>query len=270
MPELPEVESLRLSLLPRLLGRRVEAVDIRRADIIEGDRSPAALLQHARITSLLRHGKQLAIVTDRDACLCIHLGMTGSLRCQLATDAAVPHTHILWHLDDQTVLQFRDPRRFGGLWTHPSLEALQETRWSSLGPDALTVTPRVLLQRLSQTRRALKAALLDQGVLAGLGNIYADELLHTCELSPLHPSGDVTLAEAQRLVTAMRTMLRHAIRLGGSTLRDYADAQGCIGSYQARHKVYSRGGEPCLRCGAVLQALVVAGRTTVHCARCQR
>lgn len=280
MPELPEVENVCLGLTKTVVGRTVTRVSVRRADVVRGPRKPASLLRDRAIQRIDRLGKQLALVggaggtglaENVQPCVCVHLGMTGSLRFHPTGQAPKPdlHTHIIWLLSDGGRLAFRDPRRFGGLWTFDSVDALHDTRWSKLGDDALTITPRRLHAGLSRTRRALKAALLDQAVVAGLGNIYVDELLFACGLSPLRPGSSVSLEESQVLVRRMRVLLKRAIRLGGSTLRDYVDASGRSGGFQLQHTVYGRSGLMCTACGQELESITVAGRTTVYCGVCQ-
>lgn len=269
MPELPEVERVRLTLTERLVGQAVQAVDVRRAEVIRGSRSPRDLLRGERITSIERWGKQLAVVGQSGRCICVHLGMTGALVCADAREADRPHTHVVWTLAGEGVLTFRDPRRFGGLWTFPNLDALESDRWAGLGEDALRVKPGALHQRLRGTRRSLKAALLDQQVVAGLGNIYVDELLFELGVDPQRPADTLEAAEVRRLVGRMRRLLVRAVAAGGSSVRDYVDGSGSAGGYQLQHRVYGRAGADCTRCGRELLSGVVGGRTTVWCGRCQ-
>lgn len=271
MPELPEVENVRRTLEARLAGRRVVAVDLRRADVVTGDATPAALLAADRVARFARHGKQLALVGARGRVVCVHLGMSGQLRALPPDDPRVrePHTHLLWRLDDGSAVTFRDPRRFGGVWTFATEAQLLGHRWAALGEDALAITAQTLARALSRRRQPLKAALLDQAVVAGLGNIYVDELLFGCGLHPLTPAGDLGAQQVRGLVRAMRRVLGQAVAAGGSTLRDYVDGNGEAGGFQLRHRVYGRGGQPCRRCRSDLATLVVAGRTTVCCDVCQ-
>ena len=304
MPELPEVEALRRRLLPGVVGRRVVRVRLIRPGVVTGRREPQALLRGAAIADIHRCGKQLAIVAEGapHPALCIHLGMTGSLRIADAAAAALPrpsrsngirrrraaptapqppstpvelgrprvhHVHIVWIFDDGTRLFFRDPRRFGGVWTYPSVDALAAARWHHLGPDALTIRPAELARRLCCTRRPIKAALLDQTILAGLGNIYVDELLHAARIHPLTPANALHPDSPRRLVERLRRLLSRAIEAGGSTFRDYVSSNGEPGNFQQRHRVYGRAGEPCTRCRLPLQDLRIIGRQTVFCAACQ-
>lgn len=276
MPELPEVESTRRSLLP-LLGGRVIAVDLRRADVVEGPRGPDALLAGSSILALHRRGKQLAIEGARGVVL-VHLGMTGQLEFSAADTHGRPthdrHTHAVWSLELATppgssgVLWFRDPRRFGGLWTFASMRDVH-ARWAALGPDALTISGEELAHAVKGSRRAIKAALLDQGVLAGVGNIYADEALFRTGIRPDKLAARITREQSERLAAAIREVLGESIQSGGSTLRDYRDAAGKAGSFQSRHRVYGRGGEACAVCGTRLTQTTIAQRTTVYCRRCQ-
>lgn len=287
MPELPEVETVRRTLEPLLVGRRIARVELRRADIVEGDHSAAALLEGATIRALARRGKQLAIIgeheerrsragTSAGRVLIVHLGMTGQLVHHAARPdlSSTTHVHALWTIEsratrDAGVLMFRDPRRFGGLWPLTSEHALNE-RWGSLGPDGLEATAAALRERAGRSHRAIKAALLDQGVIAGVGNIYADESLHRAGIRPARSCHRIKGEEWERLAAEVRTVLHRAIASGGSTLRDYVGGTGRPGAAQLLHAVYGRGGQPCLACGVELRVGVVGQRTTVWCRGCQR
>ncbi|MDX2017211.1 MAG: bifunctional DNA-formamidopyrimidine glycosylase/DNA-(apurinic or apyrimidinic site) lyase [Planctomycetota bacterium] len=281
MPELPEVESLRRSLEPLVLGRRVlhatpprKALHVRPASG-PARLTPADLLEGLTITATARRGKQLALLTSAGAALVVHLGMSGQL-LHLAPGVKIPsprtqpgkHLHARWALDDGSLLLFRDPRRFGGLVPFPSRGAL-DAHWSgTLGPDALTITDDELLARLGSVR-AIKALLLDQSVLAGVGNIYADESLHRARIHPATPADRLTPAQARALAGALRSVLAQAVDLRGSTLRDYRSAQGEPGSATALHLVYGRADQPCLACGTPIASAPLAQRTTAWCPRCQ-
>ena len=289
MPELPEVETVRRSLARHVVGRTIRSVVLHRRDVVHGRASRGALLCGCRIHRILRHGKQLALCGSKSrtpyglGCVCVHLGMSGSLRLvRLASGAAItghregtenavmlPHTHVVWTLDDASELRFRDPRRFGGIWTFSSHQVLYRRRWHALGTDAMLIKPAEMLQRFSKSKRPVKAALLDQNVVAGLGNIYVDELLFRCGLHPLTPTSNLDPRSVRDLVRKMRRLLARATRLGGSTLRDHVDSTGRPGRFQAAHRVYGRVGQKCRRCGRRLLAIRVAGRMTVYCPDCQ-
>jgi formamidopyrimidine-DNA glycosylase len=290
MPELPEVECLRRSLEPHLIGRTVSRATLRRQDICEvftdcrpRRATPADLLQGLTISELHRRGKQLAILSHEGPLLVVHLGMTGQLlftpspayggrgrRNGSSNDQT--HVHATWTLSkgsDSGQLLFRDPRRFGGLWTFPSLDTLQTTRWSTLGPDALTISSSQLAAALEGSRRAIKAALLDQAVLAGVGNIYADESLFIAGINPRRLATALKPTQIDTLASATREVLSRSISTGGSTLRDYRDANGQAGSSQLTHAVYGRSGQACIRCSTRLRQAQVGQRTTVWCPNCQ-
>lgn len=270
MPELPEVESVRRSLEPHLLGRTIVRATLRRADMLERSGHPAsrAMLSGAVIASTARRGKQLALIAGDGRTLCIQLGMSGQLLHEPKPGRTLAHTHALWTLDDGSRLLFRDPRRFGGLTATSTLDALAH-RWHALGPDAATIRPADLLPRLRATRRILKVVLLDQRTLAGVGNIYADESLFAGGLSPRRPANKVTNDECRRLCRAIRATLASAIRSGGTTLRDYRAGDGSRGTFQNRLAVYGRATQPCSRCSRPLSSTRVAQRATVYCVACQ-
>lgn len=283
MPELPEVECLRRSLEPGLLGRTVVRVTVRRREVIvapgdpcggfsrhRGEKTPARLdhtlmLRGGRIESLTRHGKQLAIIDHRNHAVIVQLGMTGGLA--LSADVRhPPHTHVVWRLDNDTRLRFIDARRFGLVRAAPEGPP---PLWADLGPDALSIRTGTLHAGLSGSHRAIKAALLDQRVLAGVGNIYADEALHRAGIHPARPACGLSRRAAGVLAGHIRRIFRGAIERGGSTIRDYRDGEGRRGAYQHRHRVYGRGGQPCVCCGGTLTQCTIAQRTTVYCPNCQ-
>lgn len=276
MPELPEVESIRRSLRPHLLGHAPLRADLFRPDILHGPASPLDLLAGAVITDLQRHGKQMALIAEGPRrVLLVHLGMSGRLTWTPAaphtlTETVNPspsHLHARWVFPHGRLL-FIDPRRFGGLTTL-ALDALPQ-RWADLGPDALTITGDQLRQRAGHSRRAVKACLLDQRVVAGVGNIYADEALFEARINPRRNAHRMSRADWHRLADAVRAVLAVAVAQGGSTLRDYADADGRPGAFTRLHRVYARGGQPCPRCGGILRTLTLAQRTTTRCPRCQK
>lgn len=287
MPELPEVERLRRSLEPHILAQRVASARLRRRDICEsfGGEPPAItpvrttperLLLGSTITGTLRRGKQLALSADTGRILCVHLGMSGQLlfRPGPPPRPLPTHVHALWTLANADgsihgTLLFRDPRRFGGLWTFDSLAALRHARWNRLGPDALLVRPRALCKAFAGSRRAVKSALLDQSVVAGVGNIYADEALFKARIHPARDAADITERECADLAGAIRRTLRRAIESGGSTIRDYRDADGNAGTASLHHAVYGRSGQPCRVCRHRLSSGLLAQRTTVWCPVCQ-
>lgn len=269
MPELPEVETVRRGLLP-MVGRRIVSVCLFRRDmLLPGSKTvdvARAMLQGHRLIGVERVGKQLALVADDRRALGIHLGMTGQVLIAPAQRPVATHDHARWILDDGLSATFRDPRRFGGLRAADSSAELFDT----LGPDALGINAEQLKAGCGGSSRAIKAALLDQRVLAGVGNIYADESLFHAGVRPSKRCRRLSLAEFEAIAAAIRDILAAAIGRGGSTLRDYRKPDGQLGGAQALHHVYGRGGLPCVRCGVALRSGTIAQRTTVCCYTCQR
>ena len=283
MPELPEVEHIRRTLQPLLVASVVTDVQLRRRDVVRqrGRVQPRDLLLGATVCEVARHGKNLAIIAVDGRTLGVHLGMSGWLSW-LEEGAGVSngerptdHVHCIWRIDGprgRGVLRFRDPRRFGGLWTFGSPDEWRRKRLTSCGPDALTIKPAALIESLASSHRPIKAALLDQSVLAGVGNIYADEALFAAGVHPAmsahrfarHPD------LVREFCNQLRAILRQAIRSGGSTIRTYRGVNGDAGTYVRAHQVYGRAGEPCTRCSFALRSVQLAQRTTVFCPHCQK
>ena len=276
MPELPEVEHLRRGLCKSLIGRTITRVSVNRADICHLDpacgRLSRSLLQGALLSELKRRGKQMALISADQRVLCVHLGMSGQMFCvtQGHRNPRPDHVHVTWRLDDGNRLVFRDPRRFGGLWTFETFDDLFRVRWQNLGPDALSISTPDLAAHFKNTRRAIKATLLDQSILAGVGNIYADEALFAARIAPSRQAQSLDREEIRRLAAQISRILAQAVRAGGSTFRDYVDGQGQKGHAQLMHRVYGRGTKPCTRCGHPLNVTQIAQRTTVSCVLCQR
>ncbi len=271
MPELSEIAHLNHCLEPVLSGAVVRDVTLSRPDIVGRGGSRSSLLMGERIKGLVRHGKQLAIVSCSGPAVCVHLGMSGQLWHCPAGERLRRHDHVhcVWHLDGMGRLVFRDPRRFGGLWCFSSIDELTAIRWSHLGPDALSVDARTLRRSLAGTRRSIKAALLDQRLVAGIGNIYADEILFAARIHPQSVATRLGAERCRRLARCTRRILALAITRGGSTIRDYVDGHGQPGSFSLQHQVYGRASLPCTSCGNPLHRVTVAQRTTVFCPVCQ-
>jgi len=275
VPELPEVETVRRSLTPHLVGETILSATLFRADICEThDQRPATddtLLAHATIARIDRKGKQLALIATDGRVLNIHLGMSGQVLIRdQHPEATENHVHALWTTSgSRAVMIFKDPRRFGGLWTFPTIDLLNERRWSLLGPDALDALPSVWAPALRRGDRAVKAALLDQRAVAGVGNIYADEALFRIGIRPTTRTKRLSIAASLQLATTVRSVLAESVAARGSTLRDYRDADGFPGRQQLEHRVYGRSGQTCLTCGSRLRGGQVGQRTTVWCPKCQ-
>ena len=281
MPELPEVETVVRTLRPRIVGSVIQTVRLERPDILLPIGTDlAALLRRRSIRSVDRRAKRIMITLDDENQFYIHLGMTGRLTLETPDAPIEKHTHLILELipasqtrlpkytgeGTETVhLRFRDPRRFGGVWWVGREDASEV----ALGPEPLSLRPAQLKAQLQKTRRAIKTALLDQTVIAGIGNIYADEALFAAGIYPLIPANALTTAQVAALNRAIKFVLRKAIHHRGSTLRDYRDANGASGGFQLRHKVYDRAEKPCRVCKTKITRIVVGGRSTHFCSRCQ-
>lgn len=267
MPELPEVETVRRTLAPAVEGRAIAAVSFSWPRTSVGDpRETAARLAGQRIERLERYGKYLLFRLRRDgrgSLLVVHLRMTGALLVNTAPDR---FTRASMALDDGTAVVFRDVRKFGRWqWS----EHLPE-RLAALGPEPLEIGGDAFADRLRSRRARLKALLLDQAFLRGLGNIYADEALFRAGLHPLRRGSDVGLRRARRLHGAIGAVLGEAIAAGGASIRDYRDSRGAAGGFQRLVRIYGREGEECVTCGTRVRRILVAQRGTHFCPRCQR
>ena len=269
MPELPEVETVRLRLAPVLEGRTfedVEILDVRLTRPFE-PLEVAAELVGERVERLDRRGKYLIVRFESGRALLVHLRMTGTL---LHGPEGATHVRALVTLDDGTTVAYRDVRRFG-TWLLLEPGELEPYLDARLGEEPLLAafTAKGLGERLRGRRAPLKAALLDQRTLAGLGNIYVDEALWHARLHPLREAGSLDTGELRRLHRAIRRALELGIARQGSTLTDYRLPDGSAGSMQEEFRVYGRGGEPCDRCGTEIAKTRVGGRGTWFCPRCQ-
>ena len=274
MPELPEVETIRLALEPHLVGRRFEHVDIQDPRLVRPFEATAvaAELEGERVAALERRGKYLIVRFESGRALLIHLRMTGSLRHaapgSLDDD---PHRRAVVKLDDGSDVAYRDVRRFG-TWHLLEPEEVGDYLAQRLGQEPLerSFTARRLAERLEGRRAPIKAALLDQRTVAGLGNIYVDEALWRAEVHPLRPAASLDPDEVARLVKGIRDALRTGIARQGASLRDYSTPDGGRGRMQERFRVYGRAGEPCARCGSPIDKIRAGGRGTWYCPNCQR
>ncbi len=273
MPELPEVESIRRSLEPLILDRRIERASIRDPRLVapELPEEVEAQLHGLRISALDRRGKYLLLELEELRTLLIHLRMTGSLRHRRPGSGGDAYERATLDLDDGSELVYRDVRRFG-TWRVLDLEELEPYLAARLGPEPLA--PRfntaLLAERLQGRRAPIKAALLDQRTVAGLGNIYVDEALWRARVHPLRPAGSLRRPTLGRLHEGIRAALEMGLARQGATLRDYALPDGERGSMQDEFQVYGRDGEQCRRCGATIAKMRVGGRGTWYCPRCQR
>jgi len=285
MPELPEVETVRRGLEPSLLGARLTRVEARRGDL----RFPlpegfVQRLTGARILRLDRRAKYILAPLDRQATLIMHLGMTGRFEIEggrapgaglaVAAPADARHAHIVFETEAGARITYFDARRFGSMDLVDSHALAAYPTFRDMGPEPLGehFNAAYLAGAFAGRRQGAKTLLLDQKIVAGLGNIYVCEALHRAGISPIRAAGAISRRRVGRLVAAIKTTLEAAIAAGGSTLRDFAGADGALGYFQHRFAVYGREGEGCPTpgCRGVVRRTVQAGRSTFHCPRCQR
>jgi len=287
MPELPEVETVRRGLAPVMEGHTILQADVRRPDL----RWPfpadmGARLTGARVLRLRRRSKYILADLSSGDTLLIHLGMSGRMLISQGGVQHAPgvfahphpapekHDHVVFDMSGGARVTFNDPRRFGAMDLSPTVRIDAHKLLAGLGPEPLGngFDGPYLAARLHGRATPIKAALLDQRVVAGLGNIYVCEALHRAGMSPLRKAGRISAARAAGLVPVIRDVLRDAIEAGGSSLRDYRQADGDLGYFQHTFRVYGREGAPCLRdgCAGMVQRRVQSGRSSFYCATCQR
>ena len=268
MPELPEVETTVRGLARVLGGRRIARVEARRPDLRRA--LPEVLGQRltgATVTGLSRRAKYGLIDTDRGDTLVFHLGMSGHWRIDPVETAK--HDHFIIETDEGRRLALNDARRFGSLDLVPTAELGKWPAFEALGPEPLDISAAELKRRLSGRKAAIKGLLLDQRIIAGLGNIYVCEALHRANIHPTRPGGSISLRRLEKLVRAIDDVLEEAIAAGGSTLKDFAAPDGELGYFPKRFAVYDREGRKC-PCGGTVRRIVQGGRSTFYCPTCQR
>jgi formamidopyrimidine-DNA glycosylase len=291
MPELPEVETIARGVDARVRGDRI--VDVWLGTHREPFKTPAAAqakgLRERKILATHRTGKHIVVelgdewaatastgqeITGQEiagreitAQWIVHLGMTGRLLVTTPDAPVAKHTHARLTLRSGRELRFVDPRRFGRLEFR---DLRKKLGFTGPGAEPLSIDAEAFASLFRGRKLAIKAALLNQTLMAGVGNIYADESLFRAGIRPRRRAGQLTRVELEKLRVALRDVLEHAIRLGGSSVSDYVDAEGVRGFFQLEHCVYQRSGEPCLRCGKAIKRIVVAGRSTHYCPRCQK
>lgn len=269
MPELPEVQTVVNSLSPKVSDSLIVSGKLLRSDIV----TPAncdfiASVSGRRVPSVYRRAKRIIFTLDDGNAFYIHLGMSGRIRIESAGAPLIKHTHLLLNFrrknGEELQVRFIDPRRFGGIWWLG--DCVDDP---NLGPEPLDLSPAQMAESLSGTKRFIKCTLLDQSVIAGLGNIYVDEALHASGIHPLTRTHRLKPEQTRSLTRSIKLVLNRAIKHRGSTLRDYVDAEGRAGDFQKVHRVYAREGKPCLTCGTPIQRLIVGGRSTHFCPQCQ-
>ncbi len=276
MPELPEVETVARGLRGALPGRRILNVRLStKTNFIEDPSALEMQLPGRTVSGIRRHGKLLLVdfepgaESEEPSALTIHLGMTGQIVVSVPEAPVPPHTHVFLALDDGRELRYTDVRRFGKMRL-VSAGAAVATRATTLGADSLAITESEFSELVRSRRSRIKALLLDQGALSGMGNIYTDEALWRSRIHPTRLGANLKPDEIARLYEEVQAVLNEAIQLKGSSVSDYVDTEGNRGEFQTRHRVYQRTGEPCFRCGTKIRRSIVAGRSSHFCPQCQQ
>jgi formamidopyrimidine-DNA glycosylase len=280
MPELPEVETVVRGLRLSLPGRTVAEVRFGKTDFVDNPGEIAERLPGMRVSDVTRLGKFICIGLESRApseaqptphtrfYLIVHLGMTGRLTVIHSRESVALHTHVFFALDDGRELRYTDIRRFGRMLLIPETGLAEFT--GQLGKEPLEITAEEFCRYFGSRRARVKALLLDQTVLRGIGNIYADESLFRARLHPARIAETLTKQQLLLLHQKVQLVLEEAIRSRGSSISDYVDSDGKRGEFQLRHRVYQRDGKPCFRCMAIIRRVIVAGRSSHFCPRCQR
>ncbi len=270
MPEMPEVETIRRELIPSLVGRGILAVEFLWPPVAAN--LPAEVmaekLQKQSIVDIRRRGKYLIFDLEEKSHLIVHLRMTGQLRIYSQPTAAEKHTHVVMEFDNRAQMHYWDVRKFGRFYYVKDEKQIL----GRLGPEPLSEswTSESFADALRHHRAPIKSTLLNQGVVAGLGNIYADEALFFAGIHPLRPASSLTTEEVQQLHHAVRYVLRQALKARGSTFSTYRRPNEETGNYQLQHQVFRRTGQPCPICGTPIERIKVGGRSTHFCPECQR
>ncbi len=266
MPELPEVETIVRSLQP-LVGQKVLQMEIFNNTVMHKEDFSAADLKGKKIKEILRRGKYIILKMGKGRAIVVHLGMSGRFYRADAGTPMVRHTHVVIYLQDGVELRFTDPRRFGGIW----LTREPESVVSLLGPEPLgeDFDCEYLGAKCRNRRVAIKTLVLKQDLIAGIGNIYADEILHRAGIQPGRPAGSLSSAEIQTLYDSVVHTLQMGIDNRGTTFRDYRDGMNLPGNFQHQLQVYGKTGQPCPICGQPICRDTIGGRSSHYCSRCQ-
>ena len=277
MPELPEVETVARGLQAQIAGRSILSVTVGKSDFFDDPALLGKELPGRKIRAVERYGKFLLLwlanrekaeAPEQESALLVHLGMTGLLMPRPGREPPAKHTHVVMQLDDGRELRYIDARRFGRM-AYLSGAGLQ-TELRRFGVDPLETQLEEFTQSIHRRRARIKALLLDQHVLRGVGNIYADESLWKAKIHPAHLGARLKPAQLAQLYRALQEILREAIVLRGSSISDFLDAEGVPGDYQRHHRVYDREGKGCVRCKTPIRRVVVAGRSSYFCPQCQK
>lgn len=277
MPELPEVETVRRGLVPAMEGHTISAVQVFRANLrFPFPKRFAELVKNSKILKLSRRAKYIIANLDSGTAIIMHLGMTGSFRIETRNESDTlelkKHDHLVFKMKNGTSIIYNDPRRFGFMDLSASNDLKSYPRLKLLGPEPLSdaFSVSTLLTNLANKKTPIKSALLDQKVVAGLGNIYVCEALFLSRISPLRLANTVSNRRIPLLVEAINETIQAAIDSGGSTLRNFSHTDGTLGYFQHKFQVYDKEGHPCDNCTLPIRRIVQSGRSTFYCTKCQR
>ncbi len=271
MPELPEVETIAKGLRNVLVGERLESLNVLDPSVLRQPEGQLRKLVEGRsVESVVRRAKLLMLGLEGETVLAFHLKMTGRVLAKPAGYQPVKHDRLTAALSSRSRLAFQDTRRFGYCLALPAAGLAQWPFYASLGPEPLEMDRLAFAERFKQRKAAVKSLLLDQRVVAGVGNIYADEALYAARIHPESRPADLSQERLAVLHDNLAAVLRKAIRENGSSIRDYIGADGEPGAFQNSFQAYGRKGEPCRCCGCSMQAVKVAGRTSTYCPQCQQ
>ncbi len=273
MPELPEIETIRSALLKHLPGKRIDKILVRDARLrwpVDVNKLKQLLLGN-EVTNIDRRSKYLLLRMQKESTLIIHLGMSGQLLYITESHPFAKHDHVIFYFDDDTQLRFRDPRRFGMVDAIAPGGESDYPRLMNLGVEPLDDSLRAsaLYSQAKNLTRSIKSLLMDAKFIVGVGNIYANEALFYAGIRPTKSAGDITANEWSDLLDCIQKVLTEAIQKGGTTLNDFVNSDGETGYFQLSLAVYGRMGEPCIKCGKIIERIVQTGRSTFFCSACQ-
>ena len=272
MPEIAEVETVRLRLSERILHKKIKSVSVLYEKIIESDLlSFKKDLIGLSFDSILRKGKWL-LFSIGDYYLCSHLRMEGKYFIKDSNEEINKHEHVIFHFEDGIDLRYHDTRKFGRmhLVLKKDIDLVEGVRKQGIEPIDIHLTKEYLYEKFKKKKLPMKSLLLDQTIISGLGNIYADEVLFASGIHPLTLGNQITLEKCQKIVDTSKKIITEAIKCGGTTIRSYTSSLGVIGNFQQNLKVHKREGEPCFICHMIIKRIVVGGRSTYYCENCQK
>lgn len=272
MPEIAEVETVRNTLKKQILGKKIKKVNVLYDKMIESNVNDFKIkLIGQEFVDILRRGKWLIFETN-DYYLLSHLRMEGKYFLKSAGDPIVKHEHVIFTFEDDSDLRYHDTRKFGrmNLINKEELSSVEAVKKQGIEPGDISLTGEYLIEKLKNKRLPMKTLLLDQTIISGLGNIYADEVLFRAKVNPLKSGKDLSLEEAQKTVRAAEEVIKEAIEMGGTTIKSYTSSLGVTGRFQQKLMVHKREGEECKECGTTIKRIKVGGRSTYYCENCQK